>query len=146
MWAKKKADYFLLARRKEKLNFTATLKAIREMSENWPNARAKYVEDKANGSAVISVLENEISGIIPVNPEGGKEVRANAVAPVWESGNVYLPHPDYAPWVNDFLDELEAFPNGAHDDEVDAMTQALIKITSSGRSLLERYRNGCLLR
>nr|WP_238338670.1 phage terminase large subunit [Carnobacterium maltaromaticum] len=142
VWAKKKTDYFLLARRKEKLNFTATLKAIREMSENWPNARAKYVEDKANGSAVISVLENEISGIIPVNPEGGKEVRANAVAPVWESGNVYLPHPDYAPWVNEFLDELEAFPNGAHDDEVDAMTQALIKITSSGRSLLERYRNG----
>ena len=32
-----------------------------------------------------------------------------------------------APWVNDFIEECAAFPNGAHDDQVDAMTQALIR-------------------
>ncbi len=44
-----------------------------------------------------------------------------------EAGNVYLPHPDFAPWVNDFIEECIAFPNGAHDDQVDAMTQALLR-------------------
>jgi phage terminase large subunit-like protein len=40
---------------------------------------------------------------------------------------VYVPHPLYAPWVNDFIEECAAFPNGAHDDQVDAMTQALLR-------------------
>jgi predicted phage terminase large subunit-like protein len=43
------------------------------------------------------------------------------------TGNVYLPHPDYAPWVSDFIEECAAFPNRAHDDQVDAMTQALLQ-------------------
>ena len=30
-------------------------------------------------------------------------------------------------WVTDFIDERAAFPNGAHDDQVDAMTQALLR-------------------
>jgi len=29
--------------------------------------------------------------------------------------------------VNDFIEECAAFPNGAHDDQVDAMTQALLR-------------------
>jgi phage terminase large subunit-like protein len=33
----------------------------------------------------------------------------------------------YGPWANDFIEECAAFPNGAHDDQVDAMTQALLR-------------------
>jgi phage terminase large subunit-like protein len=29
--------------------------------------------------------------------------------------------------VSDFIEECAAFPNGAHDDQVDAMTQALLR-------------------
>ena len=39
----------------------------------------------------------------------------------------YLPHPSIAPWVNDFIEECAAFPNGAHDDQVDAMSEALLR-------------------
>jgi predicted phage terminase large subunit-like protein len=53
--------------------------------------------------------------------------RAAAVSPLIEAGNVYLLHPQYAPWVDDFIEECAAFPNGAHDDQVDAMTQALLR-------------------
>ncbi len=73
------------------------------------------------------MLSQDIPGIIPVNPYGGKIARAQAVSPLVEAGNVYLPHPDYMPWVNDFIEECVQFPNGAHDDQVDAMTQALIR-------------------
>jgi predicted phage terminase large subunit-like protein len=50
-----------------------------------------------------------------------------ALSPLIEAGNVYLPHPQFAPWVSDLIEECAAFPNGAHDDQVDAMTQALLR-------------------
>ncbi|MDD3494205.1 MAG: phage terminase large subunit, partial [Candidatus Thermoplasmatota archaeon] len=58
--------------------------------------------------------------------QGGKESRAWAASPEVEAGNVYIPDPSIAPWVHDFIEECAAFPNGANDDQVDAMTQALI--------------------
>ena len=73
------------------------------------------------------MLSIEIPGILPVNPYGGKVARAAAVSPLIEAGNVYLPHPQFMPWVNEFIEECAAFPNGAHDDQVDAMTQALLR-------------------
>jgi predicted phage terminase large subunit-like protein len=97
------------------------------MSAKYPKAYMKLIEDKANGTAVIDYLKNEITGIIPVEPKGGKEVRASAVAPQWEAGNIFLPDPSIAPWVNDFIDELLQFPTGKHDDQVDSMTQMLTK-------------------
>jgi hypothetical protein len=45
---------------------------------------------------------------------------------------VYLPQD--APWVHNFVEECAAFPTGAHDDQVDAMTQALIRIRSMAPS------------
>ena len=53
--------------------------------------------------------------------------RAAAVSPMIEAGNVYLPHPQMAPWVNGFIEECGAFPNGAHDDQVDAASQVLLR-------------------
>lgn len=120
------------------MGIVETMKAIDAMAAKWPKARGIYIEDKANGTAVIEMLKNELSGIIAVNPEGGKEVRANAVAPIWEAGNVYLPHPLVCPWVDDFINELVAFPNAEHDDDVDSMTQLLNKMIGKV-SLRERY-------
>jgi predicted phage terminase large subunit-like protein len=37
------------------------------------------------------------------------------------------PHPQFMPWVHEFIEECAAFPNGAHDDQVDAMTQVLLR-------------------
>jgi predicted phage terminase large subunit-like protein len=127
VWGKHRADKFLLDQVKARLDFPNTLEAVRRLSSSWPEAHSKLVEDKANGSAVIATLKHEISGLIAVNPEGGKESRASAVSPQVESGNVYLPHPSLAPWVNGFIDECASFPNGAHDDQVDSMSQALLR-------------------
>jgi hypothetical protein len=32
------------------------------------------------------------------------------------------------PWINNFLDEVGAFPSGNHDDQVDAVTGAMLAI------------------
>src|ERR1019366_6732851 len=114
---------YLLDQVRSRLDMPGTVQAIRTMSAKYPNSGAKLVEDKANGPAVIQTLKLEISGLIEVNPEGGKVSRANAVAPAVEAGDWFLPHPGIAPWVLDFIEECASFPNGAHDDQVDAWSQ-----------------------
>jgi predicted phage terminase large subunit-like protein len=130
VWGKVGANFYLLDQLREKLPFTQTLTAIRSLSTRYPQAVGKLVEDKANGTAVIDTLRRDIPGLIPVEPHGGKLVRARAIAPLIESGNVYLPRNAY--WLNDFLSEVSAFPSGSHDDQVDAMTQALKYLGGGG--------------
>lgn len=128
VWGKNTSDFYLLDRHHEKMGIVETMRAIQHMTDKWPDAKGKLIEDKANGSAVIEMLSKKIPGIVPVNPQGGKEVRANAVSPFWESGNVYVPHPLWKPWIDDVLEEMQSFPNGVHDDDVDAMSQALTRL------------------
>ena len=85
------------------MSFTETLDAMRGLSSKWPQTTRKLVEDKANGTAVIDVLKKEIPGIIPVEPFGGKVVRAHATTAVAEAGNVYIPAASACPWVMDFV-------------------------------------------
>lgn len=127
VWGRRGAQFLLLDQVRERMDCPATVKAVQQMSRRWRDCAAKLIEDKANGSAVIQMLANQIPGIIPVNPEGGKIARASAVSPLIEAGNIYLPHPHMFPWVTDFIEECAAFPNGAHDDQVDAMTQVILR-------------------
>lgn len=126
VWGKASPNLYLLDALKQRLNFPETLRAIRAMKERHPAARAVLVEDKANGPAVIQMLRREMPGVLPVTPEGGKAARVNAVSGAIESGNVWLPR--YAAFTGDFVEECAAFPSGAHDDQVDAMSQALAKL------------------
>lgn len=124
-WGKSQSNFYMLDRVHARMNFNQQLKAIQAMHTRQPKASAIYIEDKANGSAIISTIRNFISGVIPVVPKGDKVTRANVVVPFFEAGNIYLPHPKWQPWVREYLDELTGFPNMDHDDEVDSTTQAL---------------------
>ena len=131
VWGRKGADKYLLDQVRGRMDFPTTLAAVKALTAKWPEARAKLVEDKANGPAVIATLKREIPGLIPVEPRGSKMARVAAVSPEIEAGNVYLPDPSIAPWVNDFIEECSAFPNGKHDDQVDQMSQALLRFSPS---------------
>jgi len=128
VWARWGVEVFLLDQVCERLSFVDTLHAVRSLSARWPQAVAKYVEDKANGTAVINALSRTVPGLIPVEPDGSKEARASAVSPFVEAGSVYLPAPELAPWAGAFIEEHAAFPHGAHDDQVDATSQALNRL------------------
>ena len=130
VWGKKDADKYLLDQLRARIDFTATLQAIRSLSAKWPQARLKLIEKKANGPAVIATLKREIPGIVPVNPQGSKEARLYAVSPDIEAGNVYIPDPSIATWVHDYVEELSVFPNGVNDDQVDATSQALDRLST----------------
>jgi predicted phage terminase large subunit-like protein len=132
VWGKWGANKFLLDRRTEHLGFNDTVNAIRTMSRKWPQAKAKVVEDRANGPAIIETLKDEIPGIIPWPPKGeqmdSKVGRAWSVQPEQEAGNLYLPDPDMIPWVNEYVEIMAAFPEGEWDDDPDATSQAIQRL------------------
>ena len=123
VWARRGSRAWLLDQSRAQRDFTSTLAEFRRLVAKWPQAVAKLVEDKANGPAIISSLITEIGGIIPITPRNSKEARASAVAPLIEAGGVELP--SFEPFAHDLVEECAAFPNGAHDDQVDALTQLL---------------------
>lgn len=125
VWGQLGGQAYLLDQVRDKLGFVATCEAFIRQVDKWPEAIEKLVEDKANGPAVIDYLKQEIPGIIPVEPDGSKVARAHAVTPLFEAGNVFFPAEALAPWVVELEQELLHFPSDAHDDQVDALTQAL---------------------
>lgn len=129
VWARVGPNFFLLDQVRGQWTFTETVRQVESLSAKWPRAITKLIEDKANGPAIIDTLQLRLPGVTPVNPEGGKIARANAVSPLFRSGNVYIPSPKLADFVSDFERELVRFPRAAHDDQVDAMTQALIHLS-----------------
>jgi predicted phage terminase large subunit-like protein len=126
---------YLLDRFKAKASFVETCYAIDAMVARYPEASTVLIEDAANGPAVVDALRQKIRGLIAVRPEGGKLARAAAVQPQVEAGQVYLPRPRLSDgreifgrgWVDDFIDTCAVFPKGAHDDDVDALTQLLVR-------------------
>lgn len=126
VWGKTGPNMYMIDHVKARMDFPATLQAIVNMKAKHKDAMQILIEDKANGSAIIQVLRTKIGGVIAVEPQGGKVARVNAVSPQIESGNVYLPID--AEWVQDFVEECAAFPNGKHDDSVDSMSQALARL------------------
>jgi len=124
-WGKKGADKYLIDQIRFRGEFTSAIQAVKTFSAKHPKILTKLIEDKANGPAIISALKKEIPGIIPVGVSGSKLARFQAVSPSFEAGNVYLPDPSNATWVHDYIEEAVSFPSGAHDDQVDATSQAL---------------------
>ena len=153
VWGKLNNDYYLIDLIKRRMDFPETLKAIRYMADKYPNKHSILVEDKANGSAIISMLKHEIGGIIPITPQESKIARANAITGIVEGGNVYLPR--YSDFTGEFVEEFASFPNGVHDDLVDACTQFINKFKfyqadykednrTQFEKDLEKYRNKML--
>lgn len=126
VWGKSGPDIYLIDAVKKHLSLPDTMREIIRLRNIYPECKTTLIEDKANGSAIISIMRKMITGVIAVEPRGGKYSRASAIVGSVESGNVYLPKGK--PFVGDFIDECSAFPNGAHDDQVDCMSQALTRL------------------
>lgn len=122
-WGMIEDNYYLLHQIRDRYTFTETLEQIEEMIDRYPNYTGILIEDKANGSAAIDSLQKDHDGIIPVTPAGGKESRLHAASKPIRKGRVYLPRG--ALWLESYKNEFTSFPNGKHDDQVDATTQAL---------------------
>lgn len=131
-WGVKGAQYFCIDQVAGRWSFGTVVEQVKMMKGKWPMVTNILIEDKANGTAVIDVLSKTIPGIIAINPEGGKESRAESIEWVLRANNVLFPSHN-APWVLELIEEAATFPVGANDDMVDAMTQFLVWIIKRGK-------------
>ena len=90
--------------------------------------RTFKVEDKVSGTGLIQKLKREGIPIIPIQRNTDKVTRAFDAAPYIQSGNVYLMRT--TPHLADFLSEAAVFPNGTHDDMIDATMSAIADLTA----------------
>lgn len=146
VWGVLGANRYLIDQIRAKLDMVGTIAAIRALTARYPLATAKIIEDRANGPAVISMLKTEIQGLIAWSPgNDSKEARVAAVSPQIEAGNVFIPHPTAATWVNDFLAEFSSFPASTYKDQVDAAAQALLRLRNHNSGTigdLDKYKTG----
>lgn len=91
--------------------------------QNMGALRAFKVEDKVSGTGLIQKLKREGIPIIPITRNIDKVTRAMDAAPYVESGNVILMR--NLAQLSDFLSEASVFPNGTHDDMIDAAMSAI---------------------
>lgn len=142
VWGVKGANKYLIYRSAKKMGYAATLMAIRSVQALFPDVIAILIEDKANGPAIIETTKQEIAGVLPVEPDGGKVARAYSIQPQHQAGNLYLPDPSICSEIEIYLSELSNFPNGTNDDEVDATTQVINWIRKRGNStgLIDYYK------
>jgi len=118
---------FLIDVFRKKLEYPELKRAVQMLFDKYKPA-ATLIEDKGSGTTLIQDLKYKVKAIA-IEPKGNKAyrldsvLRADAETPTLESGAVWLP--ESATWLLEFESELEAFPNAAHDDQIDSMTQYL---------------------
>ena len=117
---------FVLDVVRERLDYPDLRRKIIEVHHRWRHFTSSYalvIEDKGSGMSLIQHLKKEGIYTIKAKPRMDKVMRMNAHTARIEAGCVHLPR--RAPWLDEFRRELMAFPATKHDDQVDALSQAL---------------------
>lgn len=162
VWGRVGSDYWLVEQIRGQWDQATTRVGMALLAVRWPECRRHLVENAGYGPEVMAeirkpsrgwecdgamagrlgIVEHErplveeivrrgLDGTIPIKPKGSKVVRARAVIPLLEAGNVHLNA--RASWLPGYLDEAAQFPNGDHDDQVDAFSQAVSRLSGRGK-------------
>jgi predicted phage terminase large subunit-like protein len=123
-WHIHNENWYLIDIFRKKLEYPDLVRAVISQSNKF-DARPVLIEDTSSGVALIQQLRRDSTGlsIVKVKPDKDKVTRMNNASIDIEAGKVFLPQK--APWLEDFQKEILAFPAGAHDDQVDSLSQAL---------------------
>ena len=123
-------NLILLDAVKERLEFPELRRRALEQYHYW-KPESVVIESKASGLPLTYELRKMGIPVINFTPSKGndKHSRINAVAPLFESGQIWAPEASFA---EEVIEECAAFPFGDHDDLVDSMTQALMRFRQGG--------------
>jgi predicted phage terminase large subunit-like protein len=123
-------NVFILERRKGHWDFNRTLAEIEDMGKKWASATASGtlaaigIEQVAyQAAAVQEAMRRTMLPIVPYKPDKDKVVRARLLEARAAANKVVRPAD--ASWWADFVPEAEFFPDGAHDDQIDALSGAV---------------------
>ncbi len=103
------------------------------------------IENKAAGHSVAQEIKrlyrrsSFVTELVDPTPQRGKVARVHAVVPMFTDGAVFAPMVSEGgslipsrQWVQDVLDQVTAFPKGAHDDLCDGLSQGLHYLRTNG--------------
>jgi predicted phage terminase large subunit-like protein len=159
-WGVRGPDRFALRRVTGRWGLGELIQQVSDMhrwaAEHLPEvAIVVLIENTAAGPDAIRALRRVVTGVVPWNKKGDKVQCAMAAQPVLEAGNVFVPgaedpaggKPDVGltpGWVQEMVQQFASFPNAAHDDDVDAFTQMVIRLqrptATAGQAVrLERF-------
>lgn len=138
---------------RKQMDLPDTIEKIIELVQKFPEIEVIYIEDKANGPGVVSVIrkwrkklgipEKDFPAVVPVQPDGSKYSRAQVASAYQRDGRCYIPREDEAHMLSspeDFVweeqglsytqcykHELGTFPFAGNDDLVDSFSQGIKK-------------------
>ena len=123
-------NLILLDAVKERLEFPELKRRALEQYTYW-NPETVIIEAKASGLPLTYELRKMGIPVVNFTPSKGndKHARVNAVAPLFESGQIWAPDQKFA---EEVVEECAAFPYGDNDDLVDSMTQAVMRFRQGG--------------
>ena len=115
---------------KDRFEFPELRRVALEQYQYW-KPESVIVEGKASGMPLTFELRKQGIPVINYTPSRGndKHARVNAVAPLFESGQIWATDDKFT---EEVIEECAAFPYGDHDDLVDSMTQAVMRFRQGG--------------
>jgi predicted phage terminase large subunit-like protein len=128
-WVVHEKKYYLKDLLRGRFDFPTLKRKVSEQAK-LHKASQVLIEDEGFGTALIQEFKTADFSVVAVKPKYEKKIRMAIQAAKFENGQVFFPKE--APWLRDLEDELFAFPNGRHDDQVDSISQALGHKSPSG--------------
>jgi predicted phage terminase large subunit-like protein len=115
---------------KERLDFPELKREAIRLYEYW-KPDTVIIETKASGIPLTQELRRLGIPINTFSPNRGQDkiARLNSVSPIFQDGKVWVPENR---WAEELMEEISDFPNGEHDDLVDATSLALMRFRTGG--------------
>lgn len=123
---------------RKKLDMNDLINKINNMYNNI-GAGVVIIEDSSISTHLLQFIKKGRK-IFPIGykPQGDKVYRANCASFHIKSGKVLLRND--APWLDDFKAEINAFPYGKHDDQVDALSQLINYVMEHENKYKKTYK------
>jgi predicted phage terminase large subunit-like protein len=113
--------FFILEALRGRFPFETLKKKIIDLKKRY-HPSTLLIEESPISLGLIQSLREQSINVTPYKPDTDKRARLIAQTDLFAGGSVRLPK--HAPWLEEFVAELLAFP-GRHDDQADALTQGL---------------------
>ena len=151
IWGCKGAHRYLLRLYHERAGLNATIEAMLELATwagaLWPaQPHFLVIENSANGPDAAAEIRSRVQGVVLADAKGSKWVRAEAAEPALVGHNCFLPGyampegDSYDPRtpmdVQEFVEELAVFDQGANDDQVDSWSSMVIWSRGRGQATM----------
>ena len=125
------SQVILLDAFKDRMEFPDLKAYVKKHYDEW-EPDVLMVEKKASGAPLIYELRTmgiPVSEYTPHRGTGDKMTRLNAISDLFASGKVWAPP---TRWARDVIEEVASFPVAAHDDYVDCVSMAMLRVRQGG--------------